>query len=127
MRPGLHLFEQAHILDGDARLIGKRGAELNLALAERSWRRAYQHEDANDTPFSQQRDPHAGADAQEPGGVVELRIGQYVRDVDGASFQDSAPKQRGTIGPWVVAVEVVDLFLHEPECSNDGINLPVTP
>src|SRR6516165_3457902 len=123
MRPGLHLFEQAHILDGDPRLIGKRGAELYLALAERSWRRAYQHEDANDATLTQQRDPYSCAHAEEPGRVVELRIGQPVGDVDCASFEDGAPKQGGTIWPWVVAIEVVDLLLRETERSDYGINL----
>src|SRR5689334_4792580 len=108
MRPGLNLFEQAHILDGDARLIGKRGAELNLTLAERSWRRAYQHEDAHYATLTQQRNPYSCANAEEPRRVVELHIGQHVADVDCAPFQDGAPKQRCTIRPWVVAIEVVD-------------------
>src|SRR5262245_4085506 len=127
MRPGLHLFEQADILDGDARLIGKRGTELYLALAERSRRRAYQHEDANYATLTQQRDPYPSAYAEEPGCVVELRVGQHVGDVDCASFQDGAPKQRCTIWPWVVTIQVVDLLLSEPERSNYGINLPLTP
>ncbi len=34
-RPGLHLVEQARVLNGDRRLIGKTLDELDLALGER--------------------------------------------------------------------------------------------
>src|SRR5262245_47585394 len=127
MGPRLQLFEQAHILDGDAGLIRKRSAELYLALAERSGRRAYQHEDADYTTLTKQRDAYSCAYAEEPGGVVELRIGQHVGDVDCASLQDGAPEQGRTIRPWVVAIEVIDLLLRETESSNDVINIPITP
>src|SRR5215831_16248808 len=127
MRPGLHLFEQADILDGDARLIGKRGAELYLALAERSRRRADQHEDANDAALTKQRDAYACAHTEEPGSGVELRICQHVGHVDRASFQDGASEQRCTIRPRVVAIKVIDLLLSETESSNYGIDLPLTP
>src|SRR5262245_4953542 len=127
MGSGLHLFEQAHILDGDAGLVRKRSAELDLALAERSGRRAYQHEDTDDATLTKQRDAYSRAHAEEPGGVVELRIGQHVGDVDCASLQDGAPEQGRTIRPWVVAIEVIDLLLRETESSNDGINIPIPP
>src|SRR6476660_4673928 len=45
-------FEQAHVLDGDHRLVGECTYQLNFSLAKRSHRRPRQSEHANWIAFS---------------------------------------------------------------------------
>src|SRR5262245_33986419 len=60
-RARLHLVEQPHALDGDHRLVGKRGDQFDLLVGERLDGEPREHEHADRLALAQHRDRENGA------------------------------------------------------------------
>src|SRR5262249_27248607 len=86
--------EQSHVLDGDYRLVGESGGELDLPVGERAHGLATQNDNANRVSFSQQR--HAKYSSKSDPFLHFLkriiRIGQHVGNLDWLTFEHCAPK-----------------------------------
>ena len=87
MRPLLQLVEQAHVLDGDHRLVGEGLEEGDLSLREELRLGAEDRERANRDSFSHQGDAEGRAEAQASRVRAALRefvhAALQVSDVDG--------------------------------------------
>ena len=101
------LREQAHVLEGDHRLVRERGHQLDLSLAEGPDLAAPGHDDADRGPVLEHRHEERGASAQEldrldtDGVALGVRaVGHQVHDLDGLSLGDRAG--RSVVRPILV-------------------------
>ena len=94
----LGLVEQAHVLEGDRRLIGERPQERDLPLAERPHLLAAQQDRSERLSFAIERRDEHGAMAETLGDVVAERVvragGEQVRHLDRPLFEHRATGQR---------------------------------
>src|SRR5262249_23548217 len=92
-------FEQPSILDGNHCLVGKRGDELDLLLAERLHFRLREGEHANRLTLAQKRDHKQRSYSSNYNLVLttEFGIGLKIRHMHRAPFEHSSTGERGTI------------------------------
>ena len=88
----LDFIEQAHVFDGNRRLIGKGLNQLDLFVGERVHLRARQRQDADRHALAQHRHGEYGAKMTEPlrVGKAIVRVGQHVGDMDEFAFEQRA-------------------------------------
>src|SRR6266542_2600753 len=85
----LELMEEAHVLDGDDRLISKRLDELDLSLGERLLLHSAQDQGAHEPFPLPQRGNEEGARAGEVFTQArEVVLGQYIRYIKRPTFTD---------------------------------------
>src|SRR6516225_1389421 len=89
----LDFIEQAHVLDGDRRLICKRRDQLDLLIGEWSYFRSCQNQDADWDAFAQHWDAKNCAEIAQSWRFDEgvFRISLYVGNVNHATFDQRAP------------------------------------
>src|SRR5215831_2683650 len=97
-RARLHLVEQPHVLNGDDRLVGEGGDEVNLLVGERAHVEADQNERADRDALAQHGNSKHGA-IPHPGRVESVvRIGIHIGDVNSTTFEQGA--SGGTTALW---------------------------
>src|SRR5580704_15276321 len=90
----LDLFEQAHVLDSDTRLVGEGGRELDLLFGERPHGEPHQHDDPDGFVFAQQRNTEDGAKPDPFLHFLQriVRIGKNVRNLNRPALEYRAPE-----------------------------------
>ena len=86
----LQFREEAHVLDGDDRLVGEGLQELDLLLRERSGLRSGRGDHADRVPMMEHRDSQAATVSchLRHVGQLVLRIGENVWNLDNVTRQD---------------------------------------
>ena|SRR6516162_10428272 len=112
IRALLHFIEQPCILDGDDRLVRKRGNQIDLLFGERLRLDPRQEDSANHFPFAQQRDTKRRPVASQFLCVVSgvVRISQYVRDMDTLPVDDSPSYHTASIDAYWVGLDKFVIF-----------------
>src|SRR6516165_2981436 len=92
----LDFVEQPHVFDGDGRLVGERGGEVDLPLGERTDDSAVQVEHANRGSVAQERHTEHGAKA---GSFLNFnqsvfRIGQNIDDMNWFALNQNSASRR---------------------------------
>ncbi len=86
--------EQSRVLDRDNGLVREGFEQFDLLLAESSWLCAYHGQGANDRAFAKKG--HADSGPYAGGswliGALELGIGNDIRNMDRATFNDRPPE-----------------------------------
>src|SRR6202011_1432953 len=83
----LDFVEQPHVLDGDYRLVGKSGEQLDLSVRERAHQTSRQDEHADRRSFTHDRHGTQGAKPADPGASQLLvRIGPRIGNVNRTAF-----------------------------------------
>src|SRR3974390_1698815 len=112
IRALLHFIEQPRILDGDDRLVRKRGNQIDLLFGERLRLDPRQEDHANHFPFPQQRDTKRRPVASQFLCVVSgvVRTNQSIRDMDTLPVDDSPPYHTASIDAYWVGLDKFVIF-----------------
>src|SRR5262245_56130045 len=98
-RACLYILEQPHILDGDHRLVGESGGELDLPVGEGAHLESRQYDHANWHALPQQRDAeHRVSPPNSPllgeTRIDKIGIGLHIGNMDDFALLRGAPKYR---------------------------------
>ena len=107
----LDFIEQPHVLDGDRRLVGEGGHQLDLLVRERANLQARQCQEADRDALAQHRHPERSTKAAQPLrlGEGEVRIRLHVGNVDSRAFEQHASVDRAA---FQLDRQILDQF-HE--------------
>ncbi len=119
-------LEQPHVLDGDDRLVGEGGHQLDLLVGEGPHLRPADHEDAADRALPEHGN---GEDRPDLGaalafGPAVLGIGHGVVDVDDASLEEGPARRRLPAGTVRVSLHDVDELGGLPVRDRHAIDVP---
>ena len=103
----LQLLEQAHVLDGDDRLVGKAGDQLDLPLRERTDTEPVEGEDSDQASLSDHGNRQQRAEAESLPEIppLVLRVREDVGDMDGSTLHGgparpgASPRSEGIAPP----------------------------
>ena len=97
-------LEQAHVLDGDHRLIAEGGHQFDLLFGKGTGLFAHQDDNADGGAFSRQRDAQSGPEARNAlsGAELILRISLDIRNVDRAAFGETRPASVPRPAGWAL-------------------------
>ena len=127
-RARLDLVEQPHVLDRDDSLVGECRDQLDLLVGERARFPALQREHPDDRSFPRQRHTQPAAHVGDTGviakaALVEIRIGQQVRNMNCTLFKNCAPEDRSSIGPRRIPCKEIALVCGESKGRSERINI----
>ncbi len=105
----LDLIEQPDVLDGNDRLVGKRGDQLDLLLAERLGLGFGDKDHAGDLAITQQGRAQRGAKATDLLRVAasKVRVGQHVRNMHDTRFQRASAGDAGSVDAHLPDLEEI--------------------
>src|SRR5262249_22143738 len=127
LREGLaQLVEQPSILDRNHGLIGKRGEQLDLFIAERLYDRARHGEHADWGAFPQKRDPEHSSEATALLRSLPdvLRLGKHSRDMHDASCQRGSANKSPSAGLDRLCFHILLVFERVTVISRQGYFSP---
>ena len=111
-RPGLQLLKQAHVLDGNDRLVGEGRHEPDLLVGERSHLRPPDGEDADEHVLLQQGHAQNRPQAQQPLGLElsVLGVREDVGDVYDPALEGRSPRDGSAPEPNRVPPPELDVL-----------------
>ena len=125
----LHLVEQSHVLDRDHRLVGEGLEQFDLLRTEGPWFCADYDKSADDKSLAQKRHadsrPYSGSARLVR--ALEFRIGDDVRNVNGAAFDQRSPEDRSATRLRRVAFEMSALWWREAVGRRYGVGVAHMP
>src|SRR5262245_46463979 len=125
--------KQAHILDGNASLVGKGRCEFDLLLCERTHFGTSQDHNSNRGPLAQNR--HSKCRPVPPDCLslqpAVVRISEHVRDMRRPSLESRSADQRSALGQnkllLEVALDAFVLVMRLAEASGPAVTVTFTP
>ena len=122
-------FEQAHVLDGDHRLVGKGGQKLDLLVVERPYVAAHQGDHTDRRPLTHERNAEQGTKvAQFPGirpGIFGVIF--HIGDLGDFAFEQGPSGDRSSLELNRNILDIIGKFTGEAVGSGAIEELPLLP
>ena len=123
----LNVLEQSNVLDGNHRLVGESGHQIDLLLAEWVHLVAGERKDADRRPVTQERHAEDGSEPKCP--LIASRtvfgIGQHVGDMNDLALQRDAPNRATAARSLRVVERVLPGLARKSVGRAQPIQIPV--